>query len=76
MYLRQRCKKTLKISRELAQCTSLPLAVTISRNFNENSHTGFQPSKIPLLELCIISQLLHTKNVNPFIVCSQVPAEM
>lgn len=48
-YLYERSKKTLKISGELAQCTSLPLGIAVSGNINKYSHTGFQPAKIPLL---------------------------
>lgn len=59
-YLQEWSKKTLKVSRELAQCTSLPLGIAVSTDFNQCSHSGFEPAKIPFLELCIIPQLLHT----------------
>lgn len=58
-HLQERREKTLKIGRQLAQCTSLLLAIAVGANFDECSHTCFQPAEIPLLQLSIVPQLLH-----------------
>lgn len=58
-HLQERREKTLEIGRELTQCTSLLLAIAVGANLDECSHTCFQPAEIPLLQLSIVSQLLH-----------------